>query len=162
MRLTPSKIHCRKAAIGVSLPESGRSSLSARCPKESLAKNGSCRSSVGHEQQERTFAIWNPVSRLNGRFPDRSGHWQHRTGLRHPAKCCRPLLCSNFSRQAPSDRDVCPLFGDQIDEGTAANRPTADGLNPRQQPSERPVESAASYLPVADQTATGGFGRGTA
>ena len=72
---------------------------------------------------------------------------------------CRSWLRSNFSRQALGDRDECLLFGDQFDEGTAANRPTADGLNPRQQPSERPVESAASYLPVADQTATGGFGR---
>jgi hypothetical protein len=38
-------------------------------PKESLARNGSCRSPVGHEKQERSLAILNPVFRLNGGFP---------------------------------------------------------------------------------------------
>jgi len=38
---------------------------------------------------------------------------------------CRSWLRSNFSRQALGDRDECLLFGDQFDEGTAANRPIA-------------------------------------
>ena len=37
----------------------------------------------------------------------------------------RSWLRSNFSRQAPDDRDECPLFGDQIDDITALTRPTA-------------------------------------
>jgi len=41
MRLSPFKIHCRKAASGVSLPGSGRSSLSARCPEPTVKGNGS-------------------------------------------------------------------------------------------------------------------------
>ena len=38
---------------------------------------------------------------------------------------CQSWLRSNFSRQTPGDRDECPLFGDQFDEGTATNRPQA-------------------------------------
>ncbi len=80
-----------------------------RCPKESLARNGSRRSPVGHEKQERSFAIWNPVSRLNGRFPARSGHWPRQIGLRHPANCGRShiLVSSHLDgrfAQKPAER----------------------------------------------------------
>ena len=46
---------------------------------------------------------------------------------RQTAMSCRSWLRSNFSRQALGDRDECLLFGDQFDEGTAANRPQAAG-----------------------------------
>ena len=61
--------------------------IHTKCPKESLARNGSCRSPVGHEIQKRPLAIQNQVSRLNGRFPVRSGHWSRRIGLWHSANC---------------------------------------------------------------------------
>ena len=59
MRLSPSKIHCRKAASGISLPGSGHSSLSAGCSSRSVARIGSRRLRKTLEDWKQSFVLRN-------------------------------------------------------------------------------------------------------